>query len=217
VGRAGFVLDNLIAAKKARPMIVVMPAGHTTRTPPAGGGRAAGARDEFGEDFTVDVMPYVEKNYRVVTDRAHRAIAGLSMGGRQTLDAAIAHLDKFAYVGVFSAGVFGIVPRPAPASASATSPVPAPPTGPTWEEAHLTALDDAAAKKGLRLLWFSTGVDDGLMETTKATVAMLKKHGFNPVLKETPGGHTWINWRNYLVEFTPHLFQEPGAGAKGTK
>ena len=92
VGRANFILDNLIASGKAKPMIVVMPAGHTTR---GGGGRGAapagGAppRDEFGEDFVKDVMPYVEKNYRVIADRAHRAIAGLSMGGGQTLN--IAH------------------------------------------------------------------------------------------------------------------------------
>ena len=84
-------------------MIVVMPAGHTNRT---GGGRGApGARDEFNDDFTTDVMPYVEKNYRALTDRAHRAVAGLSMGGGQTLTAFIGHPDAFAYVGVFSSGV----------------------------------------------------------------------------------------------------------------
>jgi enterochelin esterase-like enzyme len=218
VGRAGFILDNLIATKKARPMIVVMPAGHTTRTPAPGANRGAGGRDEFGEDFIGDVMPYVEKNYRVVADRAHRAIAGLSMGGGQTLNAAFAHPDTFAYVGVFSAGVFGIVPRPAPSgSTAAATPSPAPPAGPTWEASHLTALDDAGARKRLVLLWFSTGVDDALLSTTRATVEMLKKHGFSPVLKESAGGHTWINWRNYLVEFTPQLFQERAAGTKGTK
>ena len=97
VGRAGFILDNLIAAKKAKPMIVVMPAGHTT-TSTFGGGRgaapeaaapgAAPRQDEFYEDFTKDIMPYVEKNYRVLTGRNDRAIAGLSMGGSQTLNVA---------------------------------------------------------------------------------------------------------------------------------
>ena len=62
-------------------------------------------------------------------------------------------------------------------------------------------------KKGLKLFWFSTGKEDGLITTTTATVDMLKKHGFNPTYKESPGGHTWINWRNYLNEFTPQLFQ----------
>ena len=95
VGRAGFILDNLIAARKAKPMIVVMPAGHTSahvwraaeaprRRRPLGG--ASAGQDEFAEDFTNDIMPYVEKNYRVFTDRTHRAIAGLSMGGGQTLN-----------------------------------------------------------------------------------------------------------------------------------
>ena len=105
VGRANFIMDNLIAAKKAAPMVVVMPAGHTSREmlrPPSNG---QPARDEFGDDFVTDVMPYVEENYRVLTDRPHTAIAGLSMGGGQTLNFAMSHLDRVAYVGVFSSGV----------------------------------------------------------------------------------------------------------------
>jgi enterochelin esterase-like enzyme len=208
VGRAGFILDNLIARKKVKPMIVVMPAGHTTRTPAAPAVLGAGRpRDEFAEDFLKDVMPQIEKSYRVLPGRANRAIAGLSMGGGQTLNISMMHLDTFAYVGVFSAGVFGIVPRPTPPGAP---PAPPQPAGPSWEEEHLTALDNAALKKGLRLVWFSTGADDGLMPTTKATVDMLKKHGFDVTFKESPGGHTWLNWRNYLVEFAPQLFQEGG-------
>ena len=110
VGRANFIFDNLIASGKAKPMIVVMPAGHTNA---GGGGRGAAPaggpppRDEFAEDFVKDVMPYVEKNYRVVADRAHRAIAGLSMGGSQTLNIAIPNLEKFGYVGVYSSGLLG--------------------------------------------------------------------------------------------------------------
>jgi len=211
VGRSGFILDNLIATKRAKPMVVVMPAGHTSRT--MGRGAGPNARDEFNEDFVGDVMPYVEKNYRVLTDRGHRAIAGLSMGGAQTLTAFVGHMDKFAYVGVFSSGVFGIVPPTGRAGAPAPPP---PPPGPSWEEQHLAALDNASAKKGLRVFWFSTGSEDGLMPTTKATVEMFKKHGFDAVFKESPGGHTWLNWRNYLVEFTPQLFQEGSAPAKTT-
>jgi len=203
VGRAGFILDNLIAAKKAKPMVIVMPAGHTSRTfaGRGAGGRSPGSQDEFVQEFLTDIQPYAESHYRVYTDRAHRAIAGLSMGGSQTLNIAIPHLDKFAYVGVYSSGVLGIVPMGrgnAPAAA---------PAGPTWEEQHQAELDNAGAKKGLRLLWLSTGVDDGLMPTTKATVEMLKKHGFEPTFQESPGAHTWINWRNYLNEFAPQLFQ----------
>ena len=207
VGRANFVFDNLIASGKAKPMIVVMPAGHTNA---GGGGRGAAAaggpppRDEFVDDFVKDVMPYVEKNYRVIPDRAHRAIAGLSMGGSQTLNIAIPNLEKFSAVGVYSSGLLGGGGRgrgAAPADAA-----PAPPFGQAWEQTNAAALDNAAARKGLKVLWFATGVDDSLMPTTKSTVELLKKHGFAPALKETPGGHTWLNWRAYLIEFTPLLF-----------
>jgi len=79
-------------------------------------------------------------------------------------------------------------------------------TAADWEAINAAKLDDAAAKKGLKLLWFATGKDDRLLSTTQATVDLLKKHRFAPVFKESPGGHTWINWRNYLVEFVPELF-----------
>ena len=210
VGRANFIFDNLIASGKAKPMIVVMPAGHTSAQ---GGGRGAAPaggpppRDEFGEDFVKDVMPYVEKNYRVIADRAHRAIAGLSMGGSQTLNIATPNLDKFAYVGVYSSGLLGGGGGGGRGrGAAAADGAPAPPFGATWEKSNLAALDNASAKKGLKLLWFATGVDDSLIDTTRSTVELLKKHGFAPILKETPGGHTWLNWRSYLIEFTPQLF-----------
>jgi enterochelin esterase-like enzyme len=195
VGRAGFILDNLIAAKKAKPMVVIMPAGHTSVNRGTGGG--PGSSEEMVKDFLNDVMPYAESHYRVYTDKAHRAIAGLSMGGNQTLNAALPNLDKFSHIGVYSSGLIGSFARP-------NQPAP---TGPSWEEQHKTELDNPAGKKGLKLVWFATGVDDGLMPTTKGTVEMLKKHGFNPVMKETPGGHTWIVWREYLNEFAPMLFQ----------
>ncbi len=189
VGRAGFILDNLIAAKKAVPMIVVMPAGHTSRDFSMGAMRGDGqARDEFAEDFLGDVVPYVESHYRVIADRDHRALAGLSMGGAQTLNIAMSHPEQFAYVGVFSSGIFGSEDG-------------------AWEKARLKTLDDADLKKGLKLLWFSTGTDDFLLKTTKDSLELLKKHGFAPVYEETAGGHTWANWRDYLNVFAPQLFQ----------
>jgi enterochelin esterase family protein len=130
----------------------------------------------------------------VRTDRADRAIAGLSMGGAQTLNIAFANLDRFAYVGVYSSGIFGITN-------------PQQNSQPTWEEKNKAALDDAHLKKGLKLVWFATGKDDFLVKTSEATVEMLKKHGFNVAYKETAGAHTWINWREYLNEFAPQLFQ----------
>jgi enterochelin esterase-like enzyme len=193
VGRAGFILDNLIAAKKAKPMVVVMPAGHT-RASGFGGARPASTNvDEFVQDFMGDVMPHIEKNYRVMNDRDQRAIAGLSMGGGQTLNIAIPNLEKFAYVGVYSSGIFGIISTNR--------------TGPTWEEQHKDTLSNAKLKKGLKLFWFGTGKDDFLVQTTRATVDMFKKNGFDVIYDETSGAHTWIVWRNYLHDFTPKLFQ----------
>ncbi len=197
VGRAGFIMDNLIADKKAKPMVVVMPAGHTSRGFGGGAGRRGGSgatnatpRDEFNEDFLGDIMPYAESHYRVYTDRAHRAIAGLSMGGAQTLTAAFATGDKFAYIGVFSSGA-GLVGGGVA----------------TWEQAHLATLDNAKLKKDIKLIWMSTGVRDSLINQSRDTVAVLKKHGFNPIFLESPGAHTWVNWRNYLNEFAPQLFR----------
>lgn len=192
VGRASFILDNLIAAGKAKPMIVAMPAGHAGAFRFGGGGT-----DEFSEDFTKDLMPYIESHYRVKTDRDSRAMAGLSMGGAQTINIGISALEKFAYLGVFSSGVFGIVPNPN-----------APPRqGPTFEEQHQKVLDDAKAREGLKLFWFATGKDDFLIETSRATVEMFKKHGFEVGYEESEGAHTWIVWQEYLNQFVPKLFQ----------
>jgi enterochelin esterase family protein len=208
VGRAGFILDNLIAAQKAKPMIVVMPAGHTSRTNANAVGRSA--TDEFVGDFATDVMPYMEKHYRVLTDRANTAIAGLSMGGLQTLEVAIPRLDRFAYIGVYSSGLIGAFPNAgARGRGAAPAAAPAAPVGPVeWEKVNAAKLDDANLKKGLRLLWFGTGKEDFLLSTTNATVDLFKRHGFSPVFVESPGGHTWINWRNYLSEFAPQLFKK---------
>ena len=193
VGRAGFILDNLIAEGNAEPMVVVMPAGHASEFR---FGRDRPPVDEFTQDFESAIVPYVESNYRVKKDRASRAIAGLSMGGGQTLNLAIRNLDHYAYVGVFSSGVFEMGRRGRRTE------------GPSWEERHAQALDDEQLKQGLELVWFATGKDDFLIETSENTVEMLKRHGFDVEYKETAGGHTWINWREYLHEFSQHLFRQ---------
>jgi len=218
-GRANFILDNLIAAKKAKPMIVVMTAGHTPPRQGAAGGFLS-PTDDFARDFTTDVMPYIEKHYRVMTDRAHTAIAGLSMGGSQTLNIAFSNLARFAYIGVFSSGLIGEFPT-APrgggrgGNAAAPQEPPAIPAAPaaapnpnSWETRNLAMLDNSALKKGLKLLWFDIGKDDNVIgPVAPQTVDLLKKHGFNPVFEHSEGGHTWINWRDYLNLFAPQLFQ----------
>ena len=103
-------------------------------------------------------------------------------------------------MGVFSSGLIGGFGGGRGGATNA-------PAGAAWEERNQVALDDAKLKKGLKLVWFATGKDDFLVETSRRTVEMLKKHGFDPVFKETAGAHTWINWRDYLNEFAPQLFQ----------
>ncbi len=186
VGRANFILDNLIAAGKAKPMIVVMPAGHTSNSFGPPGTRPGGGGGEFEEDFMKEIRPYIEKHYRVHADRANRAIAGLSMGGGQTLTLALEHPQDFGYVGVFSSGLFQRNLG-------------------DWESSHKEQLD-SDAKAGLKLLWFRTGKDDFLLQSTHNTVDLLKKHDFKPVFEESTGGHTWLNWRQYLITFAPQLF-----------
>jgi enterochelin esterase family protein len=189
VGRTNFILDNLIAEKHIVPMIVVMPDGHTPFRAPGGPGR-----DDFVSDFETDIKPYIESHYRVINDRAHRAIAGLSMGGAQTLNVAIRNLDQYAYIGVFSSGVF----RNRNPQSDAQP----------WEELHKATLENADLKKDLKLVWFGIGKDDFLLQTAKDTVDLLKKNNFEVTYKETDGGHTWDKWREYLHEFSQHLFRD---------
>lgn len=202
VGRATFILDNLIAARKAQPMIMVMPNGHQ---PPVDAAAAPtpGDMNPFTAEFLTDILPYVEKHYRSLNDRPHRAIAGLSMGGNQTMTIAFTELGKFAYIGVFSSGVFGPGSR---RRGSAGFGAQAQPPAPDWEASHLADLDNPKLKKGTKLIWFRTGVDDGLISTTKYSVELLQKHGFEPFYQESAGAHTWFNWRNYLIQFAPQLF-----------
>lgn len=189
VGRAADILDNLIAAKAAVPMIVVMPAGHDGKFAfgRAAGGAAPAAR--FEDDFEKDLRPHIEKTYRAKTDRANRAIAGLSMGGLQTLNIFASMPADYSAVGVFSSGVFG--------NAEARE---------AWAKQHAESLS-AAAKDGPKVLWFATGKDDFVLSSTKGTIELLRKLDLKPEYKETAGGHTWINWQQYLNVFAPKLFR----------
>jgi enterochelin esterase family protein len=204
VGQAGSILDNLIAAGKARPMVLVMPMGHTGPFRFGPGNSFEKQMAEFVQDFQQDIRPLVEKRYRISPRRQHRAIAGLSMGGAHTLTIAMDDLGDFGYFGVFSSGVFGI-------DRGGTENGP----GAAWTSRYKDTLANPDLKKGLRLVWFATGKDDFLLATSRATVEALKGHGFDVTYKETGGGHTWLNWRDYLHEFSQLLFQDEGQKPAG--
>jgi len=200
IGRAGFIMDNLLADKKARPMIVVMPNGSmprpanmprftpgTTPTPEFMAAMEA-AQDRFRNELLKDVVPFVEKNYRVLTGQDNRALAGLSMGGGQTLRVLTNNPDQFAYVGVWSAGVRRIE---------------------DFEKRNAAFLDNPdKVNRLVKVLSISVGNKDTLaFEGSKALADLLNKRGIKNELSVSAGGHTWINWRHYLSEFAPRLFQ----------
>lgn len=191
VGRAGFILDNLIAAGKAKPMIVVMPNGSMPTSPSTGMPNPQvinNMRALFADEFLKEIMPMVEKTYRTQPNAENRALAGLSMGGFQTLDVTLTRPELFNYVGVFSSGFFG-------------------PSIDEAETKYARALNDPNFNKGKKLFWVGIGKDDFVMDANKKTLALLDKHQIKYQYKETAGGHTWINWRQYLNEYVPMLFK----------
>jgi enterochelin esterase family protein len=190
VGRAGAILDNLIAVHKAQPMIIVMPAGHMTRDFLRGA--AAGAsigHDGFIPDVIGSIMPYVESHYRTLNDRDHRAIAGLSMGGMQTLNISLLHSDLFAYAGVFSSG---------------------------WlvQDRGAFATDLLArykvSGKPFKVYWMAVGRLDGVKDSAHMAAERLKNDGIPVVFHDSEGFHAWNNWRDYLATFAQMLFTAPG-------
>ena len=200
IGRAGFILDNLLAAKKAKPMIVVMPNGSLPRPanfPPMRPGAApspeaasamVALQERFASELLKDIIPYVEKNYRVLANRENRAIAGLSMGGGQTTRVVTSNPDRFAYVGVWSAGVN-------------------PQTSADFEQRNAPFLSNPEQiNKQIKLFSISVGEKDFAFASSKNLSEMLKKRGIRNELHVSGGGHTWINWRRYLHEFAPLLF-----------
>ncbi len=210
IGRAGFILDNLVAANKIKPMIVVMPNGSISLpgvANPMGGGRpatpdAVAARiaaisklhDAFVSDLLTSIIPYVEKNYRVLTNRENRALAGLSMGGAETLRAAPQNVDKFAWIGVFSMGL----QEGMNAGVNADF---------VQRNAAFFA-DPEKTNQQVKLFWIGVGKDDHTVnDGPKRLSETLTAHHIRHEFHETDGGHTWINWRLYLRDFSQLLFR----------
>lgn len=197
VGRANFIMDNLLADGKAKPAIIVMPFGHPSRSISL---RPGEPREEdvrgnviFGiqvleSELLENIIPLMEREYHVAKDRNQRAIAGLSMGGYQALSIGLNNLQHFAYVGAFSAALMGR----------------------NFENDFQSFLDQPEkANKDINLLWIGCGDKDGLLTGNRKFAELLTGKGIKHQLVITPDyGHAWTLWRVYLRDLMPKLFNE---------
>jgi enterochelin esterase-like enzyme len=183
-GAADVILDNLHADKKVVPMIVVLPNGRaskdlTARDPIP---KQSPAFEAFEDDLLKDLIPFIEKNYAVKADRESRALAGLSMGGGQSLNFGLKNLDTFAWVGGFS-------------------------SAPNTKRATELIKDPADAAKKLKLLWVSCGDKDGLMRISKSFHDALEEKKVPHIWHIDTGGHDFTVWKTDLFHFAPRLFR----------
>jgi enterochelin esterase-like enzyme len=211
-GRAQFILDNLIAAGKARPMIVVMDRGYAQRTGAAApiGGSSAWIQNvhtafaTFEEVVVHDLIPMIDASYRTIPDREHRAMAGLSMGGMQSLFITLQHLDLFAYIGSFSGPIV-------PALDTAALRVNAIPEPFDSKTAYGGAFADPTAfNQRVKLLWLGVGSaePDQFRTGIGGAVAALRNAGVRLEYFESSGtAHEWQTWRRDLKDFAPRLFR----------
>lgn len=185
VGRANDIVDNLLSEKQAVPMIVVMPSGWT----PSGGQvmTADATKDPFNDELLKDIIPFVEANYRTLTNADNRALSGLSMGGIQTLNIGLHNLGTFRYVAVMSSGWTTEQDR---------------------EFFYKTEAEKIAKyNSALKLFWWGWGETDIARANGLAVIDKFKSQGVRIETRESPGGHTWDNWRLYLFEVAPKLFR----------
>jgi enterochelin esterase-like enzyme len=193
VGKANLILDNLIAEQKAKPMIVIMPLGYgapeIVQPTKVFGANFNNAElreknfSRFSAALSDEVIPLVERTYKVESNREARAIAGLSMGGAESLLTGVNRLDLFSWVGAFSSGGLGV----------------------DYAAAFPQLSSSTNAK--LHLLWISCGTDDRLITPNRKLIAWLKSKDIHLTQVETPGMHTWMVWRRNLIAFAPLLFQ----------
>ncbi|MGD8501390.1 MAG: alpha/beta hydrolase-fold protein, partial [Phycisphaerales bacterium] len=180
VGRANLIADNLLAKNKCRPLLIVMPYGHTPSAPPVM--RSIGNYGDFQRDIVEDVIPFVHKHYRVSADRQDRAVAGLSMGGGQALTVGLGNLELFGWVGAFSSAV------------------------PEGEKLDKLLAEPESINDELKLLWVACGRGDFLFQENQKFLERLKTDNIKHVAHITDGAHEWRVWRLYLNEFVPLLF-----------
>lgn len=185
-GNANVVLDNLYANDKLQPMIVVMPNGRAMKDDRATGNVFADDKVQafatFEQDLLNDLIPFIQGNYSVIEDREHRALAGLSMGGGQSLNFGLTHLDTFAWVGGFS-------------------------SAPNTREPQELLPNPQQEKDNLKLLWISCGDEDNLMRISKRTHQYLEDHNVPHIFYVEPGGHDFEVWKNDLYQFSQLLFK----------
>ncbi|MCQ2229828.1 MAG: endo-1,4-beta-xylanase Z [Bacteroidales bacterium] len=184
VGCAGLILDNLMAEGKIEPMVVVMPNG-TIATKDM-----MGEVPLFASDMVKSIIPFIEANYNVLTDKDHRAMAGLSMGGMETMETCFNNVDLFSYVWVLSSSL-------------------APGTDPHAEADRLglKAKAEQINKSFKQLVFTQGGKEDIAYNNCKNTLKVLDEIGIKYEFSEAPGGHTWFTWRNNLYELAPRLFR----------
>lgn len=188
VGKANLILDNLIASGAADPMLVVMPNGHPVPWASRRRGIGSDNTQRFRDDLIEGAMPLVESLYRAKLGPSQTAVAGLSMGGGQSLYCAATGLDRFSWVGAFSAAA------PAPES----------------DAAQGLLADPERANASLDLLWIAIGRDDFLLDRNEAFKSALVNAGVDHTYRVTGGGHSWPVWRGYLADFVPLLFRASG-------
>lgn len=196
-GRTDVILDNLIAAGKARPMLVVIANGNIPAPDGARPGYSAAGMAGFANELLQSVLPCIESNYRVLAGAENRALAGLSMGGGQAFYVGLANKDKFASVGVFSSGLFGGINR-GPVGGEAFN-----------AEAQVPGLlsKSQSFNEALKVFYISVGEQDPRIEPTKKAVAEFKAHGLQVEFASFPGGHEWQVWRKSLHDFAQRIFK----------
>jgi enterochelin esterase-like enzyme len=194
-GKTDIILDNLIAERKAKPMLVVIPNGNVSRPGMAAGGYNDEAMAVFKEELFGSVIPFIESNYRVKSGAANRAIAGLSMGGGQAFYTGLRNTDVFANVGVFSTGLFGGISQQSGSPFDPEKIIPG----------ILTCPESFNRK--LIVFYISVGEQDPRIEPTRKLIQTFKNNGLKVEFASFPGSHEWQVWRKSLHDFAQKLFK----------